>query len=212
MYFRKARLDQRPISMRKPDRIECVPISWHWIPSFVSPIATTPSFSRFATISLVMLMVLFEWRARETGEFVLDPSYVRIRVTIEAHSLIGHMMWSSVLHCVTVSAFLSFFWRSKVMLTQSAKRRFGDEWSTIFPSLMNTMLLRHSCFVCRRSALDTFEYSHDRMAQKCAAVLCEALTMGRRVGGDRRRPVRPLVVFLSGRPFCMISVAFVEVG
>ena len=111
MYFRKARLDQRPISMIEktgtparymaiaaPDRIECVPISWRWIPSFISPIATTPSFSRFATISLVMLMVMFEWRASETGEFVFDPSYVRIRVTIEAHSLIGHMTWSSVLH------------------------------------------------------------------------------------------------------------------
>ena len=122
MYFRKARLDQRPISMIKkigtparymaiaaPDCIVCVPISWHWILSFVSPIATIQSLSRFATILLVMLMVLLEWRARETGELGLDPSYVRIWVTIEAHSFIGHIMWSSVLHCVTMSAFLSFF-------------------------------------------------------------------------------------------------------
>ena len=82
MYFRKARLDQRPISIMEkmgtparymaiaaPDRIECVPTSERWIPSFVSPIATTPSFRRFATISDVMLMVLLLCCARETGEF-----------------------------------------------------------------------------------------------------------------------------------------------
>jgi hypothetical protein len=82
MYFRKARLDQQPISIMEkmgtparymaiaaPDRIECVPTSERWIPSFVSPIATMPSLTRFATISDVMLMVLFLCCARETGEF-----------------------------------------------------------------------------------------------------------------------------------------------
>ncbi len=82
MYFRKARLDQRLISIMEkmgtparymaiaaPDRIECVPTSERWIPSFVSPIATTPSLRRFATISDVMLIVLLLCSARETGEF-----------------------------------------------------------------------------------------------------------------------------------------------
>ncbi len=134
MYFRKARLDQRPISMIEktgtparymaiaaPDRIECVPTSERSIPSFVSPMATTPSFSRFATISDVMLMVLFLCGARETGEFRSVPFRVRIRLMMEAQSLIGHMTGSDVLHCVTVSHFLSFFCLSKVIEMQSAK-------------------------------------------------------------------------------------------
>jgi hypothetical protein len=93
MYFRKARLDQRPISMIEktgtpvrymaiaaPDRIECVPTSERSISSFVSPMATTPSLSRFVTISDVMLMVLFLCGARETGEFRSVPLRVRIRL------------------------------------------------------------------------------------------------------------------------------------
>jgi hypothetical protein len=82
MYFRKARLDQRPISIMEKmgtpvrymaiaalDRIECFPTSEQWIPSFISPIVTMPFLRRFATISNVMLMVLFPCCARETGEF-----------------------------------------------------------------------------------------------------------------------------------------------
>ena len=121
MYFRNARLDQRPISIMEkmgtparymaiaaPDCIECVPTSEQWIPSFVSPIAIMPSFSRFATILEVMLIVPFLCWARETGESLFDPLKERIRVTIDAQRLTGHMMGLDVSHCVTVSNFLSF--------------------------------------------------------------------------------------------------------
>jgi hypothetical protein len=60
--------------------------------------ATTPSFSRFATISDVMLMVLFLCGAREMGESRLVPLRVRIRLMMEAQSLTGHMTGSDVLH------------------------------------------------------------------------------------------------------------------
>ena len=121
MYFRNARLNQQPISIIEkmgtlarymaiaaPDRTECVPTSEQCIPSFVSPIAITPSLSRFATISEVMLIVLFLCLARETGESLFDPLKERIRVTIDAQSLTGHMMGSDVLHCVMVSIFCHF--------------------------------------------------------------------------------------------------------
>ncbi len=111
MYFRKARLNHCPISMIEkigtparymaiaaPDWIKCVPTSKWWMPSFVSPIATMPSLSRFETISDVLLIVLFLCRARETGESLLVPLYVRIRLTIKAQSLNGHMTGSDVLH------------------------------------------------------------------------------------------------------------------
>ncbi len=48
--------------------------------------------------------------------------------------------------------------------------------------------------------------------QQVLLLLGEALKMEKRVEDDRCRPVRLFVVFLSGRLFYMISVAFVEVG
>ncbi len=65
----KMRTLARYMAIAAPDRIECVPTSERWIPSFFSPIVTMPSLRRFATISDVMLMVLFLCCARETGEF-----------------------------------------------------------------------------------------------------------------------------------------------
>ena len=199
MYFRNARLDQRPISMIEktgtparymaiaaPDRIKCVPTSDRWMPSFVSPMATTPSLSRFATISDVMLIVLFLCRARETGESLLVPLNVWIRLTIEAHSLTGHMIGLSVFHCVTVSDFLSFFCLSKVIETQSARFNLADVWLRIFPPLMKTMFRRQSCFVCCFSALETLEYSHDRIAQKCAAAASSPIARRNSVAGEKR--------------------------
>jgi hypothetical protein len=86
MYLRKALLDQRPtsmiektgvpakyIAMATPDLIDFDPILDQMIPSFVSPIATTPSRIRFTIISDVMLMILFPCFARETGEFAFVP-------------------------------------------------------------------------------------------------------------------------------------------
>ena len=51
------------------------------------------------------------------GESVLIPVYVRICLIIDAHSLTGLMIGSAVLHCATVSDFLSFFCRLNVMET-----------------------------------------------------------------------------------------------
>jgi hypothetical protein len=72
MYFRKAVLDHRLISMIEkigtlarymaidaPDQMECILISKRGMPSFVLLMATTPSQMRLAIISEVMLMSLF---------------------------------------------------------------------------------------------------------------------------------------------------------
>jgi hypothetical protein len=122
MYLRNAVLDQRPTSMIKktglpakyitmaaPDRIDFDPILDLLIPSFVSPIATTPSRIRFTIISDVMLMILFPCFARETGEFGLVPLYEHICVTIDVQIFTGHKLTLFVFLWVTVSAFLSFF-------------------------------------------------------------------------------------------------------
>ncbi len=105
---------------------------------------TTPSLSRLEIISDVMLMILFLCRARETGESLLVPFYVRLQVMIEAHSLTGHMTGSVVLHCVTVSDFLSFFCLLKVIETQSAELSSGDRWSKILLPLMKVMFRSQS--------------------------------------------------------------------
>jgi hypothetical protein len=83
MYFRKTRLDQRPISMIEnigtparymaiaaPEQIECILTSEWRMPSFALPMATTPSLIRFDIISNVMLMILFLCWAKQTGVFI----------------------------------------------------------------------------------------------------------------------------------------------
>ncbi len=131
--------------------------------------ATTPSLMRFEIISGVMLMSLLLCVAREAGESIVVTLYGRIHVIIKAHSLIGHMIGSVVLHCVTVLDFLSFFCCSKVIETQSAKCDLGDVCLVMLPPLMKAIFLRQSCFICRCSAFGTLQYSHDCMAQKWAA-------------------------------------------
>jgi len=116
----------RYMAIATPDRIECVPISERWMPNFVSPIATTPSRMRLATISDAMLIVLFLCLAREMGESLLVPLIERIRVTMDAKSLTGHMIGSDVRHWVTVSDFLSFFCRLNVIEMQSARYNIVD--------------------------------------------------------------------------------------
>jgi hypothetical protein len=144
MYFRKARLDQHPISMIEkigtparymaiaaPERIKCIPTLERRMPSFVI---------RLDIISDVMLMILFLCGAEEMDESLLVPLYERFCVIMDAYSLIGHMIGSAVLHCVTVSDFLSFFCCSKVMDTKSAKFSSADEWSRMMPPLMKAIL------------------------------------------------------------------------
>ncbi len=111
MYLRNAELDQcltsmikntgvpaKYIAMAAPDRIDFDPISDQLIPSFVSPIATTPSRIRFTIISDVILMILFPCFARETGEFGFVPLYERISVTIDVQIFTGHKLTSFVFH------------------------------------------------------------------------------------------------------------------
>ncbi len=101
-YFRKVRLDQRPISMIEkigtsatymaiaaPERIECVPSSEGRMPSFVSPMATMSSLIRLDIISDVMLMILFLCWAKETGESLLVPLYARICVIMMPIAWLG---------------------------------------------------------------------------------------------------------------------------
>ncbi len=109
------------IAMAAPDRIDFDPILDRLIPSFVSPIATTPSRIRFTIISDVMLMILVPCFARETGEFGFVPLYERIRVMIDVQIFTVHKLMLFVFHWVTVSAFLLFFYRSNVIAMQSAE-------------------------------------------------------------------------------------------
>jgi hypothetical protein len=109
------------IAMAAPDRIDFDLISGRLIPSFISPIATTPSRIRFTIISDVMLMILFPCFARETGEFGFVPLYERIRVTIDVQIFTGHKLTLFVFHWVTVSTFLSFFCHLNVIAMQSAE-------------------------------------------------------------------------------------------
>ncbi len=161
----------RYIAMAAPDWIEWVLISQCSIPTFVSPIATMPSRMRLVVISEVTLIDFFLWRTRKTGEFLFVPLYESICVTIDAHIFMGRRMGSFVLHCVTVSDFLSFFCLSKVTETQSARCSFVEEWSRISPFLIKAMLQRQSCFVCCCSAFVIFKYSHERMTQKWVAAV-----------------------------------------
>jgi hypothetical protein len=86
MYFKKAVLDHLPISMIKktgtparymaiaaPERMDLVPISDWRMPSFVSPIVTTPSWHKSAIVSPFMLMILLVCFTRETGKFSFAP-------------------------------------------------------------------------------------------------------------------------------------------
>jgi hypothetical protein len=223
MYFRKARLDQRPISMIEkigtpamymaiaaPERIKCIPILEWRMPSFVLPMATTPSLIRLDIISDVMLMIFFLCWAKETSESLLVPLYERIHVIMDAHSLIGHIIGSAVL----------LFCCSKVMETQSAKFSSADEWSRMMSSLMKAIVQRQSCFICCCSAFVTLQYLHHHMAQKWAAATSSPIACCNSVDLEERMRWRTQMgkafccfsLALWGRPFCTISVAIVEVG
>jgi hypothetical protein len=111
IYFWKAVLDHRPMSMIEkigtparyiaiaaPLLIDCVPISDRRMPSFVSPIVSTPSWMRVEIISEVIIMIVLPFLAGETGEFLFVSLYERILRMIEAQSLTGHRNLSKVLH------------------------------------------------------------------------------------------------------------------
>ncbi len=146
-------------------------------------------------------MILFLCQARETGESLLVPLYVRIQVMIEAHSLTGHMTGSILLHCATVSDFLLFFCLSKVIETQSAKLSSGDEWSKTLPPLMKMMIWRQSCFVCHCSTFGTLLYLHDCMAQKCAATASSPIVWRSSVDWEERMRWWTQ----TGKAFCCFS-------
>jgi hypothetical protein len=120
---------------------------------------------------------------------------------IEAHSLTGHMTGSVLLHCITVSDFLSFFCLLKVIETQSAKLSSGDRWSKILPPLMKMMFQRQSCFICCCSAFGTLLYLHNCMAQKCAAAA--SLPIARRSSVDREERIWQWTQ--TGKAFCCFS-------
>jgi hypothetical protein len=158
IYFRKAVLGHRPMSiiekMGTPARyiaiaapllIECVPISYRRIPSFVSPIVSTPSRIRFEIMSEVILMILFPCFTSKTGGFLFVPLQERILRMIEAQSLTGHRDSSKVFHWDTVSHFLPFFCRSKVMETQSSKCNFVKLCGRVVPCRIKMMFQRCSC-------------------------------------------------------------------
>jgi hypothetical protein len=146
--------------------------------------------------------ILFLCWAKEMGESLLVPLYERIHVIMDAHSLIGHMIGSAILHCVTVSDFLSFFCCSKVMETKSAKFRSADEWSRMLPPIMKAIFQRQSCFVCCCSALVTLQYLHDRMAQKWAAAASYPIACRNSVDLEERMRRRTQ----TGKAFCCFSL------
>ncbi len=111
MYLRNAVLDHLPISMinkignperymaiAEPKQVDLVPISDQRMPSFVSPIATTPLRHKSAIISAVTLIVVFLCFMRETGEFLFIPLYERILLVIDAQIFMGNRSLSRVRH------------------------------------------------------------------------------------------------------------------
>jgi hypothetical protein len=111
MYLRNTVLDHLPINMIKeigtperymaiaaPKQMDLVPIYDWRMPSFVSPIATTPSRHKSAIISVVTLMIMFLCFTRETGEFLFVPLYDRILLVIDAQIFTGHRSLSRVRH------------------------------------------------------------------------------------------------------------------
>jgi hypothetical protein len=120
---------------------------------------------------------------------------------IDAHSLTGHMTGYVVLHCVTVSDFLSLFCLSKVIETQSAKLSSGDEWSKILPPWMKVIFWRQSCFICCCSAFGTLLYLHDCIAQKCTAAA--SLPITRRSSVDWEEMMRRWMQ--TGKAICCFS-------
>ncbi len=139
--------------------------------SFVLPIAMIKSLMRLEIIlSDMMLMSLFLCMARDMGEFLVVPLYERICVIIEAHSLIGHMIGSVILHCVTVtvSDFLLFFCCSKVIEMQSAKCNLADVFDDVVS--FDEGNIPEAELLCCCFVFGTLQYLHDRTAQKWAAV------------------------------------------
>ncbi len=60
----------RYMAIAAPEHMDLVPISDRGMPSFVSPIVTTPLRHKLAIISPVILMILLLCFKRETGEFL----------------------------------------------------------------------------------------------------------------------------------------------
>jgi hypothetical protein len=123
MYFRKAVLDHRPISMIEkigtparyvansaPDHMEHVPISEQKMPSFVLPMATTSSWMRSAIISEVMLMSLFLWKARDTDESVMVLLFLRLLTTSFWRGIKWGLKCSIAWPCLISYHFVAF-WR-----------------------------------------------------------------------------------------------------
>ncbi len=85
--IKKMGVPAKYIAIAAPDRIDFDSISDRLIPSFVSPIATTPLQIKFTIISDVMLMISFLCFARETGEFGFVPLYEHVRISFMDFSL-----------------------------------------------------------------------------------------------------------------------------
>ncbi len=111
MYLRNAVLDHIPISMIEkigtlerymaitaPKQMDLVLISDRRMPSFILPIATTPSRHRSAIISAVTLMIVFSCSTRETGEFLFVHLYGRILLVIDAQIFTRHRSSYCVRH------------------------------------------------------------------------------------------------------------------
>ena len=69
------------------------------------------------------------------------------------------------------------------------------------PSLMKTIFLMHSCFVCLCSAFGTFAYSHERIAQKWAAPASSPMAW--RISVELEERMRRSTQ--TGRAFCCTS-------
>ncbi len=152
-------------------------------------------------VSEMMLISLFLCRAREIGESLDVHLYGKICVMTKAHSLTGHI-GSVVIHCVTVSDFLSFFRCSKVIETQSAMCNLADVHSRMLPPLMKAIFLRQSCFFCCCSAFGTLQYLHDIKAQKWMAAASSLIACHSSVDLEEKMRQRTQ----TGKAFCCVSL------
>jgi hypothetical protein len=102
-----------------------------------------------------------------TGVTNEAPGYVQILFTRRAHWRTGHKMLPSVLPCMTVSFFRSYFCISNVMATLSADSKLLDCVGMRSPSMKKRTFLRHKSLMRFCSCLGTLEYSQDLPSKTC---------------------------------------------
>ena len=174
------------IAIATPQQRECSPISVG--PKLDFPLPKIRAAARnFVQIPAEFIAILFTFvfMIMLTWRFVcgLVPLYDRTRVTIFAHSRTGQKHWWFDLYISTYSFWSSFFWYSKVILTQSA---FSMSWSC-----------RKSDFPCRSGLFHVWWYLLFSFTMLLTSSFTRSVASLRKI--HHRWVMTLLLLILSGR-------------